>query len=116
MTPADKTADTGAPMDESPPKPGAGSPSPQGAAAVGSETSSEVAPEGFDEAAYLAAFPDIARSIKTGQFRSALHHYHVHGQREGRLADVRYQRASVGGNTRSFPPASIDGLLGCKAG
>jgi GT2 family glycosyltransferase len=117
MTPADKTEDASAPMDETPPKPSAGTEPPKkGVAAAGPDESSEVAPEEFDELAYLAAFPDIARSIRTGQFRSALHHYRVHGQREGRLTDVRYQRASVKGNTSSFPPASIDGLQGCKAG
>src|SRR5450631_828235 len=113
MTPADKTVNTGAPTEGTPPKPGAGTEAPKDVAAAGPDVSSEVAPEEFDEVAYLAAFPDIARSIKTGQFRSALHQYRVHGQREGRLTDVRYQRASVKGNTASFPPASIDGLQGC---
>ena len=80
------------------------------------DLSSGTAPEGFDEVAYLAAFPDIVRSIKTGQFQSALHHFRVHGQREGRLNDIRYQRACVKGNTASFPPASIDGLVGCMTG
>jgi GT2 family glycosyltransferase len=116
MKPIDRDVDTGSPNDATAPKPSTAAESPKDATAAGSDASSEVAPEGFDEAAYLAAFPDIVRSIKTGQFRSALHHYRVHGQREGRLADVRYQRASVGGNTSSFPSASIDGLLGCKAG
>jgi GT2 family glycosyltransferase len=81
-----------------------------------SEASPEVAPQGFDEIAYLAAFPDVAHSIKTGQFRSALHHYRVHGQREDRLNDLRYQRASIRGNTSSFPPASIDAVYGCDTG
>jgi GT2 family glycosyltransferase len=81
-----------------------------------SEASPEVAPEGFDELAYLAAFPDVAHSIKTGQFRSALHHFRVHGQRENRLNDLRYQRASIRRNTNSFPPASIDAVYGCKMG
>lgn len=80
------------------------------------EASPEVVPEGFDEIAYLAAFPDVALSMKTGQFRSALHHYRVHGQRENRLNDFRYQRASIRGNTNSFPPASIDAVYGCRAG
>ena len=35
--------------------------------------SSDTAPEDFDELAYLAAFPDVVRSIKDGQFPSALH-------------------------------------------
>jgi GT2 family glycosyltransferase len=116
MTPADKTVDTGAPTEGTPPKPSAATDPPKDVAPASADVSSEVAPEEFDELAYLAAFPDIARSIKTGQFRSALHHYRVHGQREGRLTDARYQRASVKGNTASFPPASIDGLQGCKAG
>ena len=116
MTPGDKTVDTGSPTAESPPKLITGTDPTKDVAAGSPGGSVETAPEGFDEVAYLAAFPDIARSIKTGQFQSALHHYRVHGQREGRLTDVRYQRASIKGNTANFPPASIDGLVGCKAG
>jgi GT2 family glycosyltransferase len=113
MTPVDKTLDTGVPVDKATPKSGAGS---EPSNNTGSDGSSEPVPEGFDEGAYLTAFPDIARSIKTGQFRSALHHFRVHGQREGRLSDVRYQRAVLRGNTPLFPPASIDAVIGCKAG
>jgi len=103
-------------MDEISSTPSVGDDSPKANCDSGPEASSEAAPEGFDEAAYLAAFPDVAHSIKTGQFRSALHHYRVHGQRENRLADVRYQRASMRGDTNSFPPASIDAVFGCKSG
>jgi GT2 family glycosyltransferase len=103
-------------MDEAGPKSSTSNDSQTAPDPSSSDASPEVVPEGFDEIAYLAAFPDIARSIKTGQFRSALHHYLVHGQRENRLTDIRYQKASSRANTGSFPPASIDVVIGCKTG
>lgn len=75
----------------------------------------DAAPEDFVESAYLAAFPDVAKSIKEGKFRSASHHYGVHGQREGRLADPRYE-ALVRADTPGFPAASLDRMFGCKNG
>ena len=38
-----------------------------------------------DEAWYLSLYPDVAAGIGTGHFRSAEHHYVVHGILEGRL-------------------------------
>jgi GT2 family glycosyltransferase len=111
-----KDVSPGAVVDGSRPKPSTGNDSQKTPDVSGADASLEGAPEGFDEIAYAAAFPDVARSLKTGEFRSALHHYRVHGQRENRLADVRYQKASSRGNTASFPPASIDAVFGCKAG
>jgi GT2 family glycosyltransferase len=107
--------DTGAPKDETTPKLGAGAEAAKDTVGQ-ADAVAEVPPEGFDEASYLAAFPDIARSIKLGQFRSALHHYRVHGHREGRLTDLRYQRASIRGSTTSFPAGCIDAVYCCKAG
>ncbi len=52
--------------------------------------SADTAPEDFDESAYLAAFPDVARSIEDGHFPSALRHYESYGRHEGRLTDSRY--------------------------
>jgi GT2 family glycosyltransferase len=103
-------------MDENSLTPSIGDAPPKALRNSGAEASPEVVPEGFDEIAYLAAFPDVAHSIETGQFRSALHHYRVHGQRENRLTDFRYRRASIHGNTNSFPPANIDVVFGCNAG
>jgi GT2 family glycosyltransferase len=88
---------------------------PKRAEPVSATLSSETAPEDFDESAYLAAFPDVIRSINTGQFRSALHHYESHGQTEGRLADPRYE-ALVHADTAGFPAAFVDRVYGCKDG
>jgi GT2 family glycosyltransferase len=90
----------------SPPKP---------ADQVSPTLSSDSAPDDFDESAYLAAFPDVAGSIKAGQFPSALHHYEFHGRREGRLADPRYE-ALIRADTAGFPAASVDMVFGCKDG
>jgi len=73
------------------------------------------APDDFDEAAYLAAFPDIAAGIKSGTWTSALHHYQVFGAPEKRLADERYVRAATG-STATFPPGCADRVLISNAG
>jgi GT2 family glycosyltransferase len=82
--------------------------------------------DGFDEAAYLRAFPDVARAIKSGERRSALDHYLECGQREGRLADLRYlnavarqgldSTASGGGDTDQFPTGGIDAMFMTPSG
>ncbi len=72
-------------------------------------------PEGFDEVAYLDAFPDIATAIRMGEWSSALHHYRVHGARENRLSDKRYIRAASG-CTATFPPGCADRALISSAG
>src|SRR4051812_14126196 len=41
-------------------------------------------PENFDEAAYLAANPDVADACRRGAERRAWHHFKAHGQRERR--------------------------------
>lgn len=68
----------------------------------------ESPPEGFDEAAYLMAYPDIAESVLSGTWKSALHHYHAHGAAENRLADRRYLNALRGGDTAQFVAANVD--------
>src|SRR5271166_1502031 len=65
-------------------------------------------PEGFDAVAYLQAYPDIAAAVKSGQWKSALHHYQMHGARENRLADKRYVQAATGVSTAGFPPGNVD--------
>ncbi|MEB3065629.1 glycosyltransferase family protein [[Mycobacterium] zoologicum] len=77
--------------------------------------SSDTAPEDFDEPTYLAAFPDVATSIKAGQFLSALHHYEFYGRHEGRLTDPRYE-ALVRADTPGFPAACVDRIYGSKDG
>src|SRR5690242_2854700 len=77
--------------DQSSPKVIAATSSRKRAEPVSRTFSSDIAPEDFDELAYLAAFPDVVRSIKAGEFPSALDHYNFYGRREGRLADPRYE-------------------------
>ena len=72
---------------QSPLKVSAATSPPKRAEPVSATLSSDTALEDFVESAYLAAFPDVARSIKDGQFSSALHHYESYGGREGRLKD-----------------------------
>jgi GT2 family glycosyltransferase len=72
-------------------------------------------PDRFDEIAYLEAYPDIAKAVRSGEWTSGLHHYRVHGAREDRLADQRYLRA-LSGCTASFPPGWADRALITAAG
>jgi SAM-dependent methyltransferase len=44
--------------------------------------------ENFDEAAYLAANADVAEAVRSGAFRSGLHHFQTHGKNEARV--LRY--------------------------
>jgi GT2 family glycosyltransferase len=67
-------------------------------------------PEGFDELAYLEAYPDIAMAVRSGEWTSGLHHYRTHGAREDRLSDHRYISALRGG-TLNFPPGCADRAL-----
>ena len=88
---------------------------PNRAEPAGATLSSDNAPEDFDESAYLAAFPDVAGSIKAGKLRSALHHYQFHGRREGRLTDPRYE-ALLRADTAGFPAACVDRIYACRDG
>lgn len=67
-------------------------------------------PPEFDEIAYLEAYPDIAKAVRSGGWSSGLHHYRVYGARENRLSDKRYLRAASG-CTANFPPGSVDRVL-----
>lgn len=58
---------------------------PKGAAAPGAEVA------GFDEEAYLRAYPDVAAAILRGEAASGLDHYRIHGAREGRRHPVSDQ-------------------------
>ena len=66
------------------------------------------APEGFDEAAYLEAYPDVAAAVQSGVWTSALHHYRVHGVRENRLADQRYIRVASGPTATGLTGVQFD--------
>jgi GT2 family glycosyltransferase len=54
------------------------------------------APSPFDEDAYLRAFPDVEKAVSEGLWKSALHHYKEHGEREQRLWQDGYLRALNG--------------------
>ncbi|MBI2698214.1 MAG: glycosyltransferase family 2 protein [Mycobacterium sp.] len=112
---AAKSADKNTSTDESPPKVKAATSPSEPAGPISVALPSHAASEDFDESAYLAAFPDVARSIKAGQIPSALDHYEFYGRREGRLEDPRYE-ALVRADTPGFPAASVDRIFGCKDG
>jgi GT2 family glycosyltransferase len=80
----------------------------------------DVAPElrddGFVESRYLAAFPDIADAIATGEWDSGLDHYLRHGVQENRLTDVRYLNASQVKDTATFPTGDIDAVFVARSG
>ncbi len=71
----------------------------------------DASPEGFDEGAYLKAYPDVAAAVRAGHWASALEHYRVHGERENRLADKRYISAITLGSTANFHPCCADRIL-----
>jgi SAM-dependent methyltransferase len=48
-------------------------------------------PENFDETGYLAANPDVAEAVRTGQFKSGRQHFEGHGRKESRL--IRFPRS-----------------------
>jgi GT2 family glycosyltransferase len=57
--------------------------------------SSDILPEeaeGFDEAAYLMAFPDVVEAIERQELASGLDHYRMAGRAEGRLQRPEYRQ------------------------
>lgn len=110
-----KGADTNASPGQSLPKVSATTSPPKRAEPVSAPFSSDTGPEDFDESTYLAAFPDVAQSIRAGDFLSALQHYEFHGRREGRLTDPVYEEL-VRADTAGFPAACVDRIFGCKDG
>ncbi len=74
----------------------------------------------FDEAAYLATFPDVTFALDTGEFATARQHFEVHGVREDRLWHEAYIRALglAGGGLAGGLPAdvSIDVIMACPGG
>jgi GT2 family glycosyltransferase len=101
--------------DQSPPKVSAATSPPKRTEPLSATLSSDTAPEDFDESAYLAAFPDVARSIRDGECPSALDHYELCGSREGRLTHPDYE-AIIRADTAGFPEASVDRIYGCNDG
>lgn len=67
------------------------------ASLYGLQTAQPSAASQFNEAAYLAANPDVARSISAGNFGgSALNHYLEYGQKENRPGTPQAAQASTG--------------------
>jgi GT2 family glycosyltransferase len=73
----------------------------------------------FDEAAYLATFPDVTFALDTGEFETARQHFDVHGVREDRLWHETYIRALGLANRPVLSQAvdvSIDTVMACPGG
>ena len=81
---------------------------------------------GYDETAYLRAFPDVAEAIERGDLNSGLEHYLFAGKSEGRLRRPEYMRQLTPDPVRTAavpvrhvprqPPASIDTLVCSESG
>ena len=76
----------------------------------------ELRDDGFVESRYLAAFPDIADAIATGEWDSGLDHYLRHGVQENRLTDLRYLNTSQAKDTETFPTGDIDAVFVARSG
>jgi hypothetical protein len=59
-----------------------GATAPKAADAQGAE---DAAAAGFNEAWYLAEYPDVAEALRRGDLRSGLEHFLAFGRKEGRL-------------------------------
>ncbi|MBC6478536.1 MAG: hypothetical protein GDA56_12900 [Hormoscilla sp. GM7CHS1pb] len=59
----------------------------------------------FDEAFYLAQYPDVAAVVAAGAFASGRDHYDRHGRSEGRLA--RFESESESGTTYDYDEVEI---------
>ena len=66
---------------------------------------------GFNEAAYLRAFPDIADAVRRGSLPSGLAHYRMTGRIEGRLETAEYRAlAGTAASAGIAPRVSVDAL------
>ena len=72
--------------------------------------------DGFLEAKYLLAFPDIAAAVAAGEWKSGLDHYLKYGVQENRLNDLRYLNAGRTKDTASFPTGGIDAVFVSRGG
>ena len=78
----------------------------------------------YDEASYLAAFPDVAEAVQRGDLGSGLDHYRVAGRKEKRLLRPEYRRAlTTASNELDLPAAnvqppgaSIDAIVASESG
>ena len=73
----------------------------------------------FEEAYYLAQYPDVANAVKGGNFRSGLDHYLIVGRAEGRIpgriSGSPHQANTAAMQTLEIRPTTADGrsLAGC---
>ena len=79
----------------------------------------------FDETAYLAAFPDVADAVRTGELGSALEHYRIAGRLEQRLQRPEYRRQvgstaakpeTTPANDKTGPAVSLDAAMVSHSG
>jgi SAM-dependent methyltransferase len=66
---------------------------------------------GFDEAAYLANYPDVRAAVEAGIYESGCRHYELHGRAEG--------RSPVGAGTRHYKllrGLNLQGMIGMEIG
>jgi SAM-dependent methyltransferase len=63
----------------------AGAAAPGGAGAKDAPGAADATAAGFDEAWYLARYPDVAEAVRRGDLRSGLEHYLACGRQEGRF-------------------------------
>jgi hypothetical protein len=66
-------------------------------------------PQGFNEQAYLASNPDVAKAVASGQVASGAQHYAIQGGKEGREAPVMQQQI-LKAPTAYDPTAQINAL------
>ena len=64
--------------------------------------------EGFSEARYLKAFPDIADAVASGELNSARDHYVEHGRFEERLSRPDYLNVWGAKDSAHFPAGAVD--------
>lgn len=80
----------------------------QRAQQIANEPFPQTPPAGFNEAAYLAANPDVADAVRRGELRSGFEHYRLYGLAEG--------RPGVGFNEAQYLTANPDVAAAVRRG
>ena len=81
-----------------------------------SEAAEDPIDPGFDEAAYLRAFPDIAEAVRRGALPSGLAHFRASGKGEGRLDKPEYRVLRETNAGPAAPPVTLDTLTVSRSG
>jgi SAM-dependent methyltransferase len=82
-----------------------------GAAAKDAPGAEDATAAGFNEAWYLARYPDVAEAVRRGDLGSGLEHYLACGRQEGRFPSLGYQdRGRARPSTTSAVPRKADDL------